>query len=401
MGPPGENVDAGLMPGADGGSSASDGGKGEAGLDAGITETACTLGSNSTITTIGPVLHQLDAFGATADRFAIAFRRISGATTTRTLRLAERGENPTELNFDLKSVSGSFIPVGLAPTATGVLLGGNDESSGSSVGTVAWIDNDANLLEMGTAGGRTVYGIVAEGAGARTVALSSGTPAKVVSDIFAADGTLDDTVELGVARRPQNQWALARRETDGRIFGCGYTTSGPSDFVTVYELEGSTATSRVTAQGLAPDPQSAEISRFACRIALGRDFSAVAVAETDGRPRLIWFGDDGNLLAGPVPFLPEHKTGTLPPFDVAVNGDNTAVAFFDNSTGASQLVVRVFSGPGFAPVSVDVSGDLNLGNFTVPRRVRLVNVGDGFAVAFEAPVGNKTDIHYRPVSCTP
>lgn len=396
---PGQSADGGLLPGVDGGGAADGGGgSGDGGADAGVTQTACTLGEPDTVTTIGPVTHQLDAFAASDSQFAIAFRRI-GSTTSRSLRLIER-QGGAFVSLDLKTVSDALIPVGLDLTPGGFVLGGNDESSGTSVATLAWVDTEAQTTESGSTNGRQMFGIVSEGDGARTVALDPSAPARVVTDQYDEVGALQATQELGPARRPSNQWALARRESDGRVFACGYTTSGPSDFVTVFELTDGTVTPRVGTQALAPDPQAGD-SRFACRIALGRDFSAVAVAESGGRPRLIWFDDEGRVIAGPVPFLPEHESGRLPPFDVAVNGDNTAVAFFDNSTGASQLVVRVFSGPGFAPVNVDVAADLSLGNFTAPARVRLVNVDDGFAVAFDAPLGNKSDIHFRPVSCTP
>lgn len=394
---PEQGTDAGVHADVDGGMNGADGGAQGGNGDAGLTETACSLGEAERITEVGPVTFELDAFAATEEQFAIALRRI-GTPTERTLRLIPRTGEGTVLRPSLTGISEAFIPVSLDVTPAGFLIAGNDESSGSPVGHLAWIDAAGQLGEKGSTAGRRLLGAVGEDDGARTLALQG---AEVVSDRYNGVGAHTERIALAPAGRDLDQWSIARRESDGRMFACGYTRDGGNDLLTVFELSGSTVTPRASTHAIAPEPGGAETARFTCRIALGVDFAAVAVAESGGRPRLVWFDDEGRVIAGPVPFLPEHATGPLPSFDIAVNGDNTAVALFDSSTGASRIVVRVFSGPGFAPVDVDVSSDLNLGTFDPPRRVRLANVDDGFAVAFDARFGNKTEIHYRPVSCTP
>ncbi|MFN7132482.1 MAG: hypothetical protein ACK4N5_10390, partial [Myxococcales bacterium] len=340
------------------------------------------------------------AFSANKTHFAVAYARTSGTTTTRSLRILPRAGGAGS-TLDAKTISTNFIPVDIAENSAGYLLVGNDEPAGSA--KLAWVDAMAKVSETGTTSGRLAFAGALDTDGARTLARSgTGGSAKAVTDLYDAYGVLENTVDLGPLRRPVNHWDLAWRNSANRGVACGYTTSGPVDLLTVFELQGDTVTPRVTTHALAADPDPAKwTSRFACRIAMGPDFSAVAFVESDGRPRLIWLDSEGKILAGPAPFGPDYTSGAFPAFDVAISGDNTAVAFFDKSTGAARILVRVYSGPGFAPVDVEVSGDRNLGAFTTSR-VRLVGLDDGFSVAYDAAIGTtRTDILYRDIGCTP
>jgi hypothetical protein len=62
-------------------------------------------------------------------------------------------------------------------------------------------------------------------------------------------------------------------------------------------------------------------------------------------------------------------------------------------------VVRVYPGPGEAPVQLNAEDGLGLGNFGLSGSVRLVHAGEGFLVGFASTSPLSNDVIVQTLLC--
>lgn len=209
------------------------------------------------------------------------------------------------------------------------------------------------------------------------------------------DASVRDSVPFGTPAHNEVRWDLARSPS-GEGIACGSSSDPNGAWLALYAQGEQAVTAIPTAEKVAVLPEGE--ASFDCRIAVSESLRVVAFAETQGAPRVVWTAANGNVLAGPVPFLAAWRPAGQ--FDVAVREAATALAFFDNSSGAPRVSVRLFQTPGAEPVELRAEQGLGLGSF-VAQRVRVERAGSDFFVAFDAvqPTG-ATHLVVRKVACS-
>lgn len=211
-----------------------------------------------------------------------------------------------------------------------------------------------------------------------------------------AAATVVETLPVGALTRPDSSWDLVA-VSGGAPRACGAAFDALGEWLSFFTLVDGEMVTRLSAEGLAPLPEPSTGAAFGCRIAASPAMSAIALAETGGAARLLWLRQDGSTLAGPVPFLSHHRPAGQ--YDVAMSGAETALAFFDGSSGPPKVVARLFVSPGGETRDLRLDEGLGLGDFTA-NRVRLAADGERFLVAFDAvQAGGPTHLIVRAFSC--
>ena len=389
--------DAGTALGFDGGS------------DTGPTSVRCTLGPAEQVKEpFGTYSFNLYGLVAPPGHLALSFSRVSGSGTERFLRILD--EAPVrDTPVTLRAQGQGFIPVELDYQGGRYFLAGNDESGGKILGVAGYSDDFGTLKNFGFSPGHEVVSGVRESSGGRVLAFSrSGATPPVVTaviDRFDEAGKLTETLPLTTLSRGVNQWDLEWRHDLDEGEACGTSVSGANEVLTLFHQSEGTVTERPSTFKLAPPP-AAGISKFGCRLSLGPAFAAVVVAESEGKPRLLWLATssrDATVLGGPVPLLPAYVGARQ--FDVAVSGGITAVAYLDNPTGAARITVQIYPAPGALPTVLKGDEGLSLGAFSAGK-VRIVRAGANsgdFALAFDATSAAtaRTDTYFRRIRCSP
>jgi hypothetical protein len=311
-----------------------------------------------------------------------------------------------ELYDGTTAAIGTATPAALDFADDGLFFVAGNSAAGAAapLTRLAWLDAAGAAKGDGTTNGFTAMATAREPSGALVLALAlaqgapdGGTEQLVFANRYDLSGQLSGSFEVGRDTRTTNEWDLAWTWADDTGLACGVSLGTDSELLTLFEVGATAATAHPTGEKLVAPAVAADDS-FGCRIALDGTQVVVALSEGEAKARLLWLSPTGDTLAGPVPFATSRGAST---YDVAAGGGLTALAFLDDSSGVSHVVVRVWPAPGRAPFELDAESGLGLNGIDLTgRRVRLAAVAGGFLVAFDA--GIKTgqgDLYVRRVQC--
>ncbi len=320
----------------------------------------------------------------------------------RKLQVVEAATGAQVADGALANIDGLAIPRALDYAGGLYFVAGNFDDTASSLAPytrVAYYDEAGSAKAWSEQQGFLAIAAAREAAGARVLAWGKAVAGETPVYLNRHDlaGALLDSSELGRNARRYNEWDLEWRAAEDRGMACGLIAVDGAEKLAVWPMAAQEAGPAPVATAVTI-PASADQPSFGCRLSLGKDTAAVAVADGVGGARLIWISSDGSTLAGPVPFSTFKRAAK---YDVAVGGGLTALAHLDESTGTPRVAIKVFPSPAGTPIELSAEADLNLGPVDfVGRKVRLARVEGGFAVAFDANIKlGQTDLYVRRVLC--
>ncbi|MGC4115486.1 MAG: hypothetical protein QM765_12960 [Myxococcales bacterium] len=300
------------------------------------------------------------------------------------------------------TIDGSTVPRAIDYADGVYFVAGNFDDSTSPLypyTRLAFFDGTGVAKEWAQHDGFLSIAAAREASGGRTLALAKALATgeqQVFVNRYGLEGELLDSTELGRNGRKYNDWDLEWRHADDTGVACGLVSAEGQDTLAIWPMAADAALEPVkTALAI---PGATDQATFGCRLSLGQDMAAVAVADGVEGARLVWLGKDGSTLAGPVPFSTFKRAAR---YDVSVSGTATALAHLDDSSGTPRVAIKIFRTPADAPLELSAEEGLGLGAFDlVGRRVRLARIDGGFAVAFDANIKlGQTDLYVRRIVC--